>query len=239
MDGLMMDQQLLVRQLPGDAIWMVTFRAGSLAEFGGRVDAVAESFDLLPVSAGGGESEPLPADPTPTLVPVAAPDGSFTAGVPEGWAWQLLGTGAPPSDEPLFPGDDASGRLAQLEARLVTDDTRLVAVDPNGWTVIPHRVVVVDRMSDVVPGSLELDPLVDMATRQSVESGTGGQDECRLSGVAGEIGSFLVFLPDGSLRGVRYVIPGPTSVWLVTFWSDARAADQGIGEAVATGFTSG
>ncbi|HEX6237786.1 MAG TPA: hypothetical protein VFZ68_11360, partial [Acidimicrobiales bacterium] len=64
-------------------------------------------------------------------------------------------------------------------------------------------------------------------------------DEGRLTGVAGEIGSFLVVLPDGSLRGVRYVIPGSSSIWLVTFWSDARLADRGIGDAIAAGFTPG
>ena len=68
---------------------------------------------------------------TPTLVPVAAPDELFTAGIPEGWTWRLAGRAPPPSDEPLFPGDGV-GRLAQLEAQLVTDETRLIAVDPNG-----------------------------------------------------------------------------------------------------------
>ncbi len=226
--------------LAGDAIWMVTFRAGSLAEFGGFVDAVAQSFELLPPSAGRGDSDTPPADTRPTLVPVAASDGSFTARIPERWDWQLVGTDAPPLHEQLFPHfNDASGRLEQLEAELVTQQTRLVALDPDGWTVIPHRIVVIDRMSEVDPGSLGLDELVNMARLSSVEAGTGGQDEGRLSGAAGEIGSFLVFLPDGALSGVRYVVPGPSSVWLVTFWSDARAADQGIGDAIATGFTPG
>ena len=219
-----------------DVVWMLTFRAADLAEFGGLVDAVADSFELVAPGPRPEPAGPGPEPPSTDLVQVSGPDSSFTVSVPSGWVHHLAGTGSPLLHEQLFPDDVApSARLDDFLSTLTTGRTRMVAVDPTGWTVIPRRVAVVDEMTDVGPGST-LDQLVEAARQTWVRDGGLLANEGRLTSATGEIGWFAVAVPGGALTGAQYVVPGPTSAWVITVWSP-DGTDRSLGDAIASGFT--
>jgi len=118
-----------------DVVWTLTFNAGDLAEYGGFVDAVAQTFD---VTDGGetGATDPgtAPGSPTSRTTRIVAPDGAFAADIPTGWVIGFPGEGAPPLGEQMFPDDPAAASLVTpVEAALVTPQTRMLALDPVGW----------------------------------------------------------------------------------------------------------
>ena len=63
--------------------------------------------------------------------------------------------------------------------------------------------------------------------------------EGRLQGASGEIAWFELRVPGPQFGGVRYVITGSDSVWLVTYWSDDLPATRPEGDAIATSFDPG
>jgi len=63
--------------------------------------------------------------------------------------------------------------------------------------------------------------------------------EGRLEGASGEIGWFERSVPGPQFAGVRYVITGGESVWLVTYWSEDLATTRAQGDAIAASFVAG
>ncbi len=209
-----------------------------------EVAAGGATAELPDVTDGSGTtattSDTAPASPPATTARVTAPDGAFAADLPAGWVTGFPGEGAQPLGEQMFPDDPITATgMAPVEAALVTPQTHMLALDPVGWngSVPPPDLVVVDGMSGLDPGLMDLQEMADLA-KPTDDAATVGA-EGRLDGVSGEIAWFELSLAGYGFDGVRYVVTGSDSVWLVTFWSADLATTRGVGDAIVTSFDPG
>jgi hypothetical protein len=205
-------------------------------------DRASDAADDAPVSTRPTTSSTTVAPPAPTpageTVTVAAPDGTFVSELPASWVRGFTGTGVPLAEQ-MFPGDEfAASQMHVWEDVVVTPQTRLLAFDPDDWSVLPHSSVVVDGMTGVDPAAIGLDALVASAKESFTGDGPTLGAEGRLPGSSGEVGWFEIHI-SGGLDGVRYVVTGSDSVWLLTYWSDDMAATRPQGDAIATSFDPG
>lgn len=190
--------------------------------------------------AGGDTTTTAPTtvpDPPPPPILVTAPDGSFSARLPADWPVAFTGPGTLPVGQQLFPHDP--GRTSMAEDALVTPQTRMFAVAPLGWggSMVPPDMLVADGMNGLDAGAFDLEQLLDMAV--PADGGMILGAEGRLEGASGEIGWVEMSLPGLQFAGVRYVITGSESVWLVTYWSDDLAATRAQADAIAASFDPG
>lgn len=176
-------------------------------------------------------------DPPPSPILVTAPDGSFSAMLPGDWPVAFTGPNTLPVGQQLFPHDPS--RTSMAEDALVTPQTRMFAVAPLGWggSTVPPDMLVADGMNGLDADALGLEQLVDMAIPANGGMTLGA--EGRLEGASGEIAWVEMSLPGLQFAGVRYVITGSESVWLVTYWSDDLATTRTQADAIATSFDPG
>jgi hypothetical protein len=168
------------------------------------------------------------------MAPVAAPDGTFVASLPASWVSGFTGSDLSLAEQ-MFPGDDfAASQMHVWEDAVVTPQTRLLAFDPEDWSVVPHTSVVVESVTDVDPAAIGLDALV-AASKESVSDDARTNREGRLQGSSGEVGWFEIHIAPGA-DVVRYVIAGTDSVWFVNYWSDDLATTRPQGDAIAAAF---
>ncbi len=198
-------------------------------------------LDTSAPSAAPETSEPpaVPADPMASAVRVEAPDGSFSLDLPATWVAGYPGSGSAAVGDQMFPGDpDAATRTAAVEAALVTPQTRMLALDPEGFdTVLPHHVLVVEGLLGVDPAVVGLDDLT-VAAKTASDGATLGA-EGRMPGPYGEISWFELTVAGGATSGVRYVVTGMDSVWLITFWSDDLAGTRATADSIVFSFDPG
>lgn len=220
--------------VPHDGVaWTLIVNAPDLSDHEGLVEAVAETF--APTGGAGAAAAPEPSPSGTTRV--SSPDGSFAADIPTGWVTGFPGEGSPSLGEQMFPDDpEAALAMEPTEAALVTPETRMVAVDAGGWdrVVLPPDLVVADGMSDLDPGLMDLQEMADLA--KPINDVTTLGAEGRMDGVSGEIAWFELSLDGLDFAGVRYVITGSDSVWLITFWSGDLDTTRGVGDAIAASF---
>jgi hypothetical protein len=219
-----------------DVAWTLTLNAPDLSEYEGVIEAVADTFVLTEGAGSAAAPEPSPAATTR----VSSPDGSFAADLPAGWVTGFPGEGAPSLGQQMFPDNpDAASAMGMPEAALVTPQTRMVAADPVGWNgdVPPPDLVVADGVSGLDPGRMDIQEMADLAKPTGGTATLGA--EGRIDGVSGEIAWFELSLDGFGFAGVRYVITGSDSVWLVTFWSADLGTTRSVGDAIAASFAPG
>lgn len=223
--------------VPHDGVaWTLTFNAPDVSDYTGLVEAVADTFAPTAGAVPAATPEPPPAGTTR----VSPPDGTFAADIPAGWAASFPGEGTPPLGEQMFPHNpQAANAVGMAETALVTPETRMFAVDPVGWNgdVPPPDLVVADGMNGLDPGLMDIQEMADLAKPPTGAATLGA--EGRIDGTSGEIAWFELTLDGFGFAGVRYVITGSDSVWLVTFWSADLATTRGVGDAIASSFDPG
>ncbi|HEX6417303.1 MAG TPA: hypothetical protein VFZ77_02360, partial [Acidimicrobiales bacterium] len=160
-----------------------------------------------------------------TTVTVSPPDGAFTVELPELWIAGFPGTDVPVAVQMAGPGETGpDGRIEMIEDMLVTPMTRMLAVDRETWLdVLPSDMLLVEGMTDM--GPIVGDPAELQKVAEPSGIGVTVRARGRLEGVSGEISWSEFVLEEVDQNGVRYIVAGTDSVWVITYWTDRDPAD--------------
>ncbi|MBN2624666.1 MAG: hypothetical protein JXA83_14905, partial [Acidimicrobiales bacterium] len=206
---------------------------------GGDADAAGADGSAEHVTEGSPDESVTDAA-SPALVTAGPPGGGFAVDIPGSWSAGYPDAGAAPLvDQMLTPAQraepGAAGQIEQVEAALVTPETRMLALDPDAWTGLrPPDMLVVDRVVGLDPGTMDVGEMADL-----IKTPGGGVTlgaEGRLTGASGDVAWFEVELVGFDFSGVRYVATGPDSVWLITYWSDDLATARPAADAILASF---
>lgn len=188
----------------------------------------------------GSPDDPVTYAAPPALVTAGPPGGDFAVEIPGSWsAGYPDAGGAPLVDQMLTPAQrtepGAAGQIEQVEAALVTPETRMLALDPDAWTGLrPPDMLIVDRVVGLDPGTMDVGEMADLIKTPGGAVTLGA--EGRLTGASGDVAWFEVELVGFEFSGVRYVATGPDSVWLITYWSDDLATARPAADAILASF---
>ena len=219
--------------LAGAAVLVAVVVAVSGGDGGGTPDG-EEREERAVDEAAGAPSTTSPAPPT--SVTVAPPGGGFRIEIPGSWVVGYPNAqGAALADQMVPDRPDQATHIAFVEAALVAPDTRMVALDPAGLGDLERLpdLLVVDAVAGPELTAASTDELVELAA--PVDAGAVGARGA-MQGAHGEVGWVEIDLAAFDVHGVRYVVTGTDTVWVLTFWSHHLDRQRGMADEMVAGF---